>query len=295
MIIRRGVDASTPLEAREGFHRELLLAPPSASVILATCDRIEVYEGSGLPDEGVVRHLFRVVAGLESPILGENQIQSQVKRAYLEAKEKYGLDSGLHKLFQQALRVGKRVRTETKLSRGALGHAQTVANLLKALPIPLTDLSLVVIGVNNLSKGILKFLAERGHQKLVLVNRTVAKAEALAADLGVGRAVSLEALPAVLQGADAVVSATAAPHAVLQQHDLPPEGGPRWFFDLAVPRDIDPEIAQRPGVTIYNVTDLEAEAKKSLKDRQAEVVGAEAIIDEEVGRYFAPHTAGALR
>jgi glutamyl-tRNA reductase len=295
VIIRRGVDASTPLEARERFHHELLSAPPSASVILATCDRIEVYEGTGTPDERVVRHLFRVVSGLESPILGENQIQSQVKRAYLDAKEKFGLDSGLHRLFQQALRVGKRVRTETKLSRGALGHAQTVANLLKSLPVPLAELSLVVIGVNNLSKGILKFLAARGHRKLVLVNRTVAKAEVLAAELGAGQAVPLEALASTLVDADAVVSATSAPHTLLHPRDLPAAGGPRWFFDLAVPRDIDPDIALRPGVTVYNVTDLENEAKKSLKDRQAEVLGAEAIIDEEVVRYFAPHPAGALR
>ena len=295
MIIRRGVDASTPLEDRERFHHELLSAPPSASVILATCDRIEVYEGSGLPAESVVRHLFRVVSGLESPILGENQIQSQVKRAYLDAKDQSPLDSGLHKLFQQALRVGKRVRTETKLSRGALGHAQTVSNLLKALPVPLAELNLVVIGVNKLSKGILKFLADRGHRKLTLVNRTLAKAEAVAADLGVGTAVALDRLADVLVSADAVVSATAAPHLILKAGQLPVSGGPRWFFDLAVPRDIDPEIAARPGVVMYNVTDLEAEAKKSLQDRQAEVRSAETIIDEEVGRFFAPQAAGALR
>ncbi len=264
-------------------------------MILATCDRIEVYEGSGTPDERIVRHLFRVVSGLESPLLGENQIQGQVKRAYVDASEKFTLDSGLHKLFQQALRVGKRVRTETKLNRGALGHAQTVANLLKALPIPLADLTLVVIGVNNLSKGILKFLVERGHRKLVLVNRTVAKAEALVAELGVGRAVPLDGLASVVAEADAVVSATSAPHTLLHERDLPSVGGPRWFFDLAVPRDIDPDIASRSGVTAYNVTDLENEANKSLKDRQAEVLGAETIIDEEVARYFAPHAAGALR
>lgn len=295
MITRRGVDASTPLEAREEFHRELLSAPPPASVILATCDRIEVYEGDGAPPESVVRHLFRVVSGLESPILGENQIQSQVKRAYLEAKDASVLDSGLHKLFQQALRVGKRIRTETKLSRGALGHAQTVANLLKALPIALPDLELVVIGVNNLSKGILKFLADRGHQKLVLVNRTLSKAEALTADLGVGRAVALDRLAEVLADADAVVSATAAPHLILHEALLPRSGGPRWYFDLAMPRDIDPTIASRPGVTVYNVTDLEAEANKSLRDRQAEVQGAEAIIEDEIIRFFAPHPAGAVR
>lgn len=295
MISRRGVDASTNLEDRERFHEQLLSAPPEASVILATCDRIEVYEGQGVPDAGIVRHLFRVVSGLESPILGENQIQSQVKKAYLDAKERFTLDSGLHRLFQQALRVGKRVRTETKLNRGALGHAQTVANLLKALPVPLSDLRLVVIGINTLTQGILKFLGDRGHRRLTLVNRTVEKAQALVAGWGYGKAAPLHDLPLVLADADAVVSATSARTLLLTAGMLPENGGPRWFFDLAVPRDIDPEISGRPAVTVYNVTDLEAEAKKSLKDRQAEVVKAEAIIEEEAEAYFVSRTAGALR
>jgi glutamyl-tRNA reductase len=170
-----------------------------------------------------------------------------------------------------------------------------VSNLLKALPVPLAELKLVVVGVNKLSKGILKFLADRGHHQLTLVNRTLSKAEAVVADLGIGAAVALDRLPEVLVSADAVVSATAAPHLILHARQLPASGGPRWFFDLAVPRDIDPEIAARSGVTMYNVTDLEAEAKKSLKDRQAEVESAEAIIDEEVARFFAPQTAGAAR
>jgi glutamyl-tRNA reductase len=254
---------------------------------LATCDRIEVYEGSGVPSPEVVKHLFRVVCGLESPLLGENQIQGQVKRAYQDAMEAYTLDAGLHRLFQQALRVGKRVRTETRLGQGALGHAQTVVNLLKTLPVSLTELKLLVIGVNNLNRGILRFLADRGHHTFFLGNRTLDKAEKLVADLGAGEALPLDQLPAVLPKVDAVISATSAPHLIVHNHQLPAAGGPRWFFDLAVPRDIDPAIAERPGTRLFNVHDIEREAQKSLQDRRAEAERAEKILEEEVDRYFA--------
>jgi glutamyl-tRNA reductase len=293
VITRRGVDVSVPLEERERFHQTLQAAPPSSAVVLATCDRIEVYEGQGAPCEADVLHLFRVVSGLESPLLGENQIQGQVKRAYLEAKANFPLDAGLHRLFQQALRVGKRVRSETKLSQGATGHAQTVVQLLRALPVPFSELKLLVVGVNNLNRGILRFLTDRGVSTFYLGNRTLAKSQKLIADLGAGTALPFDRLGDVIAGVDAVISATSAPHLVIRNSDLPPTGGPKWFFDLAVPRDIDPQIAQRPDTVVYNITDLEREAQKSLKDRQQEVTRAEVILDEELAQYFAPRPGAA--
>jgi len=275
-----------PLEAREQFHRTLQDAPPTSAVVLSTCDRIEVYEGQGAPCEADVLHLFRVVSGLESPLLGENQIQGQVKRAYEEAKANFPLDAGLHRLFQQALRVGKRVRSETKLSQGATGHAQTVVQLLKGLPIPLSELKLLVVGVNNLSRGILRFLTDRGTRTFYLGNRTLEKAQSLVNELGAGVALPFDHLGQILPQVDAVISATAAPHLIVRASDLPEVGGPRWFFDLAVPRDIDPAIARRPDTIIYNITDLEDVAKKSLRDRQHEVVRAEGILQEELDKYF---------
>lgn len=294
MITRRGVDVSVPLEDRERFHHTLKSAPPVSAVVLSTCDRIEVYEGQGSPQEADVLHLFRVVSGLESPMLGENQIQGQVKRAYEEAKAAFPLDAGLHRLFQQALRVGKRVRTETRLSQGATGHAQTVVHLLKTLPVPLSQLKLLVVGVNNLSRGILRFLTDRGTTTFYLGNRTYEKAQALVADLGAGTALPFDRLPEVLPSVDAVISATSAPHLIIRHGDLPAAGGPRWFFDLAMPRDIDPDIAARPDTVIYNITDLEEVAKKSLKDRQEEVRRAELILEEELDRYFSA-VPGAAR
>lgn len=253
---------------------------------MATCDRVEIYEGSGTPRAADVLHLFRVVSGLESPLLGENQIQGQVKRAYEDAKASFTLDPGLHRLFQQALRVGKRVRSETKLSQGAVGHAQTVVNLLKTLPVPLAELRLLVVGVNNLNRGILRYLTDRGVHAFYLGNRTLAKAQSLVADLGAGTALPFHRLTEVLPEVDAVISATSAPHLVIRAHHLPENGGPRWFFDLAVPRDIDPTIGERPHTTVYNVSDLEAYAKESLRVRLGEVARAEAILDQELGRFF---------
>jgi glutamyl-tRNA reductase len=295
VITRRGVDVSVPLDERERFQWALQQSPPPSAVVLATCDRIEVYEGVGDPSPEVVRHLFRVVCGLESPLLGENQIQGQVKRAYQDAMAAFHLDAGLHRLFQQALRVGKRVRTETKLGQGATGHAQTVVNLLKTLPVPLAELKLLVIGVNNLSRGILRFLADRGHRTFFLGNRTLEKAQNLVAELGVGEVLPLDRLPEVLVQVDAVISATSAPHLIVRADQLPAGGGPRWFFDLAVPRDIDPAIADRPGTTLYNVHDIEREAQKSVQDRRAEASKAEEILAQEVERYFAAARTGAVR
>lgn len=288
MITQRGVDASTPLEDRERFHLQVRRDKPASAVLLSTCDRIEIYEGDGDPSPDTVRHLYRVVSGLESPMLGENQIQAQVKQAYEDARTSGTLSKGMHRLFQQALRVGKRVRTETKLNRGAAGHAQTVVSILQTLPVALTDLQILVIGVNHLNRGILRFLVDKGQQTFFLGNRTLEHACQVVDDLQAGRALALERLTEVLTAVDVVISATSAPHYIIHEAQLPAAGGPRWFFDLAVPRDIEPTIAQRPGCRVWNVTDLELEEAKNLEGRRAEVGKAEAILDAEVAKFFQP-------
>jgi len=286
MITLRGVDATQSLADREAFQHHLPTVPQGA-VVLATCDRIEVYEGEGDPEPRVARHLFRVVSGLDSPLLGECQIQGQVRQAYAAAPGP--LDRGLHRLFQQALRVGKRVRSETGLSRGALGHSQIVADLVGHLPVPLAELRLLVIGVNNLNRGILRYLARRGSRTVFLGNRTLDRAQTLVRELGVGEALPLDRIRSVLAEVDVVISATSAPHLIVHAHDLPTTGGPRWFYDLAVPRDIDPAIGLVPGKTLYNVSDLEQAAARSLGHRQAEVARAEAILEEELERLWGRH------
>jgi len=286
MITRRGADAQASLEERERLLEGWRVQADPSSVLLATCDRVEVYTGRGDPEPAVVRHLFRTVSGLESPLLGEHQIQGQVRRAYREAQARGGLDAGLHHLFQQALRVGKRVRSETALGQGAVGHSHVVVSLLRRLPVPLNELQVLVIGVNHLNRGILRFLTGRGHHTFFLGNRSLGKAQELVAELGAGQALSLDRLTEVLAQVDVVISATSAPHWMVRAEQLPPEGGPRWFFDLAVPRDIDPSIGSRPGCQLFNVADLEAEARRSMGSRRSEVARAEAILEEEVARFL---------
>ncbi len=285
MIIFRGVDASSTLEEREKLLKEGVVDQPLSRVSLATCDRVEVYEGEGLPDPLVLEHLFRVVSGLESPLLGENQIQSQVKHAYEEARLAGPLSGGLHKMFQAALRVGKRVRTETRLNRGAVGHAQIVTSLLTQGSIPLEHLRVIAVGVNKQILGILRFLHDRGNRTFHLVNRTFEKAEAVCREWGSGTPVPLQQLSQLLSGQDVLISATSAPGFLVTSQDFP-VSGPRRIFDLAVPRDVDPQIGSLPGVSLFNVTDLEKEAANNLKDREKEVSAAEEIIHDEVKKFF---------
>ncbi|NNM68176.1 MAG: hypothetical protein HKM06_09220 [Spirochaetales bacterium] len=292
MIFLRGVGASASLEERERLSQEWEQAGPGPRVFLSTCDRVEIYEGEGYPEAEVLEHLFRVVSGLESPLLGENQIQNQVKSAYEEARQRAALPSGLHKMFQAALRVGKRVRTETKLSRGAVGHAQIVMRLLEQKFLPNAVLKVVLVGVNKQTLGILRFLKEKENCQAYLVNRTLEKAQTVCSELQFGSPRPLEALTGLLAGADVLVSATSSPGFLVRAHEFPASGSPRLIFDLAVPRDVDPLVSQIPEVELFNVTTLEKEAAKTLEDRGAEVLAAEAIIRQEVEKFF--HASGSL-
>ena len=131
---------------------------PIPYIFLKTCNRSEIYYGEGeVPDE-VARHLFRVVAGLESAIIGERAVQGQVKEAYYTAKDQRPLTAELHRLFQSALQVGKRVRNETEISHGAVSHSLAALEIIEDGNIDLKDARITIIGVNKLTADILKFL-----------------------------------------------------------------------------------------------------------------------------------------
>jgi glutamyl-tRNA reductase len=275
-------------------QREHVLAEyrrqPVRGVLLATCDRVEWYGGGGRPSRETASHLFRVAAGLDSPILGENQILGQLRAAYRDASRQTSLDPGLHALFQAALRTGKRVRSETALCRGATGHSLAALRLLeKRFPSGLADLNIMVIGVNKLSRGFLRYLIDHGNRTFLLGNRTLDKAQALVAELG-GQAFSLDRIAELLPSADVLLSATAAPHLIVRAGHfaaMPPGSGPRLLIDLAVPRDIDPTLAERPGVELLNVQDLEALMESDRQARLDSVPQAQAIVEEEVARLMA--------
>ena len=249
-------------------------------IFLKTCNRSEIYYGDGdVPDE-VARHLFRVVSGLESAIVGERAVQGQVKEAYYTAKNQRSLPAELHKLFQGALQVGKRVRNETEISHGAVSHSLATLEILEDENIDLKNAHITIIGVNKLTADILKFLQNKGAKMVFLANRSQIKAHYLADPLGI-KVYTLDEKKEFLAHTDILISATSAPHLIIHKEDIP-EDKRLLAIDLAFPRDIDSRLSELPNVQLYNIRDVERKVRENIEVRGAEVEKAEVIIEEEI-------------
>lgn len=271
------------LDERECLSERVWTDERIPHVLLATCNRTEAYWGEGaIPDE-LARHLFRVAAGLESSLIGERAIQGQIKQAYMTALKTYRLSPPLNRLFQLAMHVGKRVRTETHIAQGAISHSQLTVEMLRTHVIDLKDKIVAIIGVNKLTEDILKYLTTKGAVNIYLSNRNMDKAEALAARYG-GTAMSFDRKCDLLRFSHVLISATSAPHAIIRVSDFASEDQREdmLLFDLAFPRDIEPTVGNIPGVTLYNLDDMELFARQNLSLRRGEMVKAEAIIEEEL-------------
>jgi glutamyl-tRNA reductase len=253
-------------------------------VLLATCNRTETYWGEGEIPYDVALHLFRVAAGLESSLIGERAIQGQLKVAYYDAKARYALPSALNRLFQCAIHVGKRVRTETQIAAGAVSHGQVTVEMLRRHNIDLKNKIVGIIGVNKLTEDIMKYLTARGAVNVYLSNRHLDKAQAMASQFG-ATAMPLDRKRQLLGFCHVLISATSAPHAIVHAADFP-ENRERelLMFDLAFPRDIEPAVGEMEGVKLYNLDDIERFARHNLSLRQQEVSHAEAIIAEELDK-----------
>jgi glutamyl-tRNA reductase len=271
---------NTSLEAREAYYKSICQQISQPSVFLQTCNRVELYSGNGDVPDSVARHLFRVVSGLESALIGEQAVQGQVKNAYLTAREQYHLPAQMHKLFESALLVGKRVRNETEISHGAVSHSLAAIEILEKEHIDLIKAHITIIGVNKLTSDILKFLKNKGAQNVFLANRSIDKAQALAEDMGY-QAYGLEDKKQWLEDTDILISATSAPQLIVKREDIKTDKH-LLAIDLAFPRDIDPELAKDKWVTLYNITDVEHRVQHNISVRLSEVKKAENIIEEEI-------------
>ena len=269
---------NTSLEAREAYFQRLHVE--RGAVLLQTCNRVELYYGEGDVPDDVARHLFRVTAGLESALIGERAVQGQVKESYQQAQLQYRLTAEMHKLFSCALEVGKRVRTETEISQGAVSHSLAAIEILQQEQVDLSQSRITIIGVNKLTSDILKFLKNKGARMVFLANRSQMKAHQLADPLGIS-VFELHDKQRFLADTDILISATSAPHAVIDATDIP-FGKKLLAIDLAFPRDIDPSIGRLPNVRLYNLSDVERRVRENISVRKSEVVRAEAIIEEEI-------------
>lgn len=254
-------------------------------------------------DRTAVEHLFRVTAGLDSMVLGEPQIQGQVREAYQLSQETRGLagpvlGATLNRLFQQALGVGGRIRSETDVGLGAASVSTAAVELAKKIFGSLRGRHVLVMGAGEMSEVTLECLRSEGVRSCVVTNRTYARAVELAEKWG-GRAVQWEDLGESLPGADIVICSTAAPHPVLSLERFRaalPRGAsrPLCIIDIAIPRDVDPRVGREPNVFLYNVDDLRQVVDDSLERRRAEIPRADTIVREAVADYWAWYSSLAV-
>jgi glutamyl-tRNA reductase len=307
-------------EARAaGFLRDLRGATDvHEAVAVSTCNRTELYLVVGDPVEAesmalsmlatqagirpteltgaiyaqrncdAARHLYRVTAGLESMIVGEAEIQGQIKRSYESALNAETVGPLTNHLFKAALATGKRVRSETAIGERQLSLPAVAVSLARELG-PLADRRVVIVGTGETSELTARALANSGARTLFVASRRRDRAIALARRYG-GESASFDDLPSALLSADVVVAATASPHLLLEAQALGEvmsdrAGRPLLLIDLAVPRDIDADCGEIPGVALYDIDDLQAVVARNRKVRQAEARKAEGIVEEEIGHF----------
>jgi glutamyl-tRNA reductase len=293
----------------------------SEAVVLSTCNRTEVYAVSAEPaqveeriygelsslsglshselapalytvtDEAAAVHLFRVAAGLDSMVPGEAQILGQVREAYEAAREAETTGSMLHRLFRQALRVGKRVRTETAIGENPASVSSAAAELAERVFEGLEGRRILLIGAGKTADLTAANLISRGVGEIVVANRSPERAEALARRFG-GRAVGLDTVEEEFAHADVVVASTGSQGLVVSSEQVARamrarRGRPVFFIDIAVPRDLDPAINDLEGCYLYDIDDLERVVAESVAGRREEAVRAEAIVCEEADSFRA--------
>jgi glutamyl-tRNA reductase len=241
------------------------------------------YSHSG---ETAIEHLFRVVASLDSMVLGEYQIVAQIREAYDIAREGGCTSVVFNRLFRHALEVGKRVRTETAIGEKPVSVSSAAVDLAEQVFGRLDDTTALIIGAGETGELTATHLRARGVHDILVTNRTFATAHDMERRVG-GRAVPFEDLEGHLAAADIVISSTSAPHFVVTRERVQRaarrrRGRPLFFIDIAVPRDLDPAIADLDGAFLYDIDDLEHVVARNRAEREKEAVKAEAIVTEEL-------------
>lgn len=234
-------------------------------------------------------HLFDVAAGLDSMILGEAEIQGQVKRAYELALVEGATGPILNRLFRGALAAGKRVRSETAIGEGGISVPSAAVHLATGHLGDLSSRKVLLIGAGETAELTARALAARGAEAVFVANRRYDRAIGLASRFG-GSAIRLDDLPAELAKADIVVSSTNSPHHIVEREELglvvaEREGRPLLLIDLAVPRDIDPDCREVGGVSLYDVDDVQTVADRNASGREAEAKRARTIVSSELVRF----------
>lgn len=319
---------TAPVELRErlslsGAQVEAVLADLKASpgcselTVLSTCNRTEFYFSDDDPerakdwccrffgskmsaeefekhmylksDREAIRHLFKVVSGLDSMVLGENEITKQVKDAY-QLAHRHGLTGKvLNVLFQRALHTGKLVRTHTGIGHGGLSVGSIAVSLAEKIFGSLHESSVLMFGAGKMAEVSARYLLGRNVKELWVANRTLENAEALAQKFG-GQAFTLDQGMGLLPQADVVITSMSAPNVLLTESVILEAMNRRqhrslFLIDIAVPRNIDERVHQMDNVYLYNIDDLQSLASENLKGRQGEFDKAQQIVKEKADEF----------
>ncbi len=310
--------AFSPCAARSFLRRLKKEGSVAEAVLLSTCNRTElcavvedegakemlfkalaVEKGIGedcltrhsywLTDDEAVRHLYRVASSLDSMVVGEGQILGQVREAYRAATEELCTGPILNRLFHTALRVGKRVRSETGLGNSSLSVPRVAVKLAEEVFGTLGGRRALVLGAGEMSGLVVKHLKGSGVREIRIANRTAGRAASLAESVG-GVAVSFDSLAEELPAADVVVSSTGSGEWVVGSElvagALDRREDPLFFIDIAVPRDVDPVVQTLDRAYLYDVDDLQAVVDRNSEDRTAAAAAGEAMIGPAVLEYM---------
>jgi glutamyl-tRNA reductase len=234
----------------------------------------------------VVAHLFRVASGLDSMILGEPQIGGQVRQAFQTAHDRGTLDPLLQQLFEQTMRVAKKVRSETGIGEHAVSVPYAAVELAKKIFGELDGLRVLLVGAGEMAELTAEHFAQQNVRHVFVANRSHERAVELAERFH-GQALTFDALHGQLEHCDVVVVSTAAPHHVIQRAHVETALASRrlrnlFLIDLSVPRNVDPDVAKLEGAYLYNIDDLQHVADANLQLRQKKAAGGEAIVAREV-------------
>lgn len=312
---------NAPVQVREKFsfskkHRNELMRQiccetgVKGCVILNTCNRTEIYAVAerGESIEGIIlllkdinpdvenylevssgneaiRHLFRVASGLESLIIGENQILAQVKNNYFECKSECSTDSLLEIIFNQAIRVGKLVRTNTDISKGGVSVGSAAVKLAEKIFGSLVDKKILIVGAGEMSCLIAKSLSSNGVDGVYVSNRNYETAKNIAETIG-GQALKFDFLMDHIKVSDLVITATSAPHTIIHANDIKEVVKERnkdlVIIDIAIPQDVEESVGAIEGVHLYNIDSLSEIAKENMEARRVEAEKASLIVEEEL-------------
>ncbi|MCQ9208206.1 MAG: glutamyl-tRNA reductase [Omnitrophica bacterium] len=281
------------------------------AAILSTCNRVEIYASAENPERALgeiedfiaryheidkdsfgpysyryigpqaIKHLFSVTSGLDSLILGETQILNQVKFAFLEAASVDFVDKILAESFRSSLALAKKIHTETKINEGKVSVGSVAVDFIKERLGNLSEKNFLIIGVGKVTDLVLKYLSKEGSNVVFVSNRTFARAEELSQRIG-ARAVRFDELKYFLKQADVIITATASPHFVIKKEVLERALNHKLLIiDLALPRDVEPNVKELAGVDLFCLEDLETVIKKNKEQKINEAKKVKEIIERE--------------